>query len=604
MNIVQIQLANTENNTEKNHKAIKLVFGEMIEKAFELGIWDNSIAAIIITDDFSNEIENQAKKWNIKVNISREKGYSVASKILCNYYIENRQYHIYFQFNLLLYNPSSLLEIFLGQILRISADQLFPSILPEKDLEINIKSLDDYIKYACVQWCKSKYVKDALMSFHIDLMPPMDHKSILIAFKRKLKKYLFEYNSDDLDNDERIKIFWYNYFESIETLFLRIVENETSDSRLQIASNEPCRALLYNVVSAIQNLTRKCLKDKDFDTHQVKETVKLFSDHFGVFLENESEGGFGILLTKNPKDYFVGELVETEPRIVCFLDILGFSELIKRYDDDITSTLLQDIQESFKIATKTLKEAVNQQDKDLLKHLKYYSFSDNICISLPFFETKHDFIKNFNLLCIYTRGFQLIMMSKGIFMRGGISTGSYFSDENLIFSIGLVNAYKLESKNAIYPRVVIDDLIINRLLRYGLAEMSKFGLGKVIVFDSNNIAFLNHFGLMETSILQLSSALENSDIKSDEIDDPLFRTIGGFMKRIENFTTTLLKSLEVSEKKQLQEIKMKVAENILLHLDNDRVAQKYQWLYEFLLWIENEKMNKLNFQFISDRLNK
>ena len=73
----------------------------LIERAIELGIWDNFIEALVITDDFSNEIETPAKKWNINVHISKEKEYSVASKILCNYNHFTPEYYIYFQFTLL-----------------------------------------------------------------------------------------------------------------------------------------------------------------------------------------------------------------------------------------------------------------------------------------------------------------------------------------------------------------------------------------------------------------------------------------------------------------------------------------------------------------------
>jgi|JI6StandDraft_1071083.scaffolds.fasta_scaffold04608_7 hypothetical protein len=603
MNIIQIKLTKDYNNTDENQNKIKIVFKTLIERAIELGFWDNSIVALVITDDFSNEIETQAKKWDINVHISKEKEYTVASKILCNYNQVTPQYYIYFQFNLLLNEPSILLEIAYGQILSINANNIFPPDVLKKTPEINIKSLDDYVKYASIEWTKKEYVRVKLKYLLDNLMPTLNHNSFLIAFKRKLKKYLYEYNSDDGDNDQRISVFWYNYFESIQTLFLRIIENETSDIELQIKADDPCRELLYNVVSAIQKLTINCLNDKVFDTLQVKESIKQFSNYFEVFLENESNEGFGIHFTKNPKDYFVDEVVETEPRIVCFLDILGFSDLIKKYDEDVTSTLLQDIQESFKLATKILQEAVKQQDKDLLKHLKYYSFSDNICISLPFFETMYDFLNNFNLLCIYIRGFQLIMMTKGIFMRGGISTGSYFSDGNIIFSMGLVKAYKLECSKAIYPRVVIDEIIIERLLKNNMTELNRFGLGKVVVFDSENIAFVNHFGIMETSILQITSALESNVIDLENVDDPLLKIMSSVTDNIGNFTKILLQNLEIAEKKQLKEIKEKVIDNLLIYLENEAVVQKYLWLFEFIKWIENDGTSKLSFKYISEKIN-
>lgn len=162
-------------------------------------------------------------------------------------------------------------------------------------------------------------------------------------------------------------------------------------------------------------------KDK-YDVTLLKEAIKNFTAHFEVFLEDESKDGFRITLTKNPKDYFIDEIVETEPRIICFMDILGFSELINEYDTDITSTVLQDIQAIFALAKSQLLENKNLANTEALRHLKYQTFSDNICISIPYFDNENDFLTNFNILSVYVRGFQLIMMSKGIYMRGGIST--------------------------------------------------------------------------------------------------------------------------------------------------------------------------------------
>ena len=82
-----------------------------------------------------------------------------------------------------------------------------------------------------------------------------------------------------------------------------------------------------------------------------------------------------------------------------------------------------------------------------------------------------EFAKSQIDLASATRGFQSIMMTKGFFTRGGVSMGSYYADNNIIFSKGLVNAYLLESKKANYPRVLVDNLIIQKLLNYSKSQM-------------------------------------------------------------------------------------------------------------------------------------
>jgi hypothetical protein len=82
-----------------------------------------------------------------------------------------------------------------------------------------------------------------------------------------------------------------------------------------------------------------------------------------------------------------------------------------------------------------------------------------------------------------------------------------------------------------------------------MTELNRFGLGKVVVFDSENIAFVNHFGIMETSILQITSALESNVIDLENVDDPLLKIMSSVTDNIGNFTKILLQNLEIAEKK-------------------------------------------------------
>jgi len=412
---------------------------------------------------------------------------------------------------------------------------------------------------------------------------------------------LYDYNSDNLDEPDRLDIFWDSYFESINSLFLRLIENESNDPKLRIKDDEATRNLVYNVVFKIGELTKNCLEQKKYDVEPLKDAIKEFSAHFEVFLENETDHDFRIRLTKDPKDYFIDEIVETEPRIICFMDILGFSDLINEYDTDITSTVLQDIQESFALAKTQLLDNKLPHNKEVVRHLKYQSFSDNICISVPYFDNENDFIANFNLLSVYVRGFQSIMMTKGIFMRGGISTGSYYSDNNIIFSKGLVNAYYLESKKANYPRVIIDNSIIAKLLEYNEKRVKYFGLDKTIIFDWENVAFLNPFGLAESSIQQIESVF--SELNNDD-DDPFTKLMSSLTKTVGEMTIGLIKNISEQKKKGLEPIKTKILENIIIHQQNENITSKYLWLLEFIKWIEKDETGKLKFQFMTERINK
>ena len=53
------------------------------------------------------------------------------------------------------------------------------------------------------------------------------------------------------------------------------------------------------------------------------------------------------------------------------------------------------------------------------------------------------------------------MAYDGIFCRGAITKGKLFHKERVLFGSSYIKAYKLEEKQAIYPRVIIDPDILD-----------------------------------------------------------------------------------------------------------------------------------------------
>lgn len=601
--ILKLKITNESFNTEKIQNGIFQLYNSIIDHSKKHEVWSDSIKKIIITDTFSEDIKEQAEIWNFNTKISTEKEYAVVSKILFNHKLENPEHYIYFNFNWFYDDEFNHMEIALSQILRVYSYKIIPSEIREKYIKNYPSSLNEYIESASTEWCSAFYTRLLFNNFFPEPIFPINQNTFLTTFKRKLKRNLYEYNSDIYDNEKRLNIFWNNYYESFKTLFLRLAEKEITDENLKIKSDDPSRELVNNVVKEIEELTNNIIKDKKYNIYKLKQAILEFSKHFAVFLEDETEKNFRISLTKDPKDYFIDEIVETEPRIICFMDILGFSELINQYDSDISSTLLQDIQESFALAKTHLLENNLSGNKEVIKHLKYQTFSDNICISIPYFDNENDFISNFNLLSAYVRGFQSLMMTKGIFMRGGISIGSYYADNNIIFSKGLVNAYNLESKKAIYPRVIIDDIIINKLLKYDKKRLEEFSLYQMIIFDWENCAFLNPFNLIETSINQLESVMKevNEEFEGDD-EDQLTNVFTSLANSVKDMTVGLLKSFSENDKKILEPIKSEIIKNIYYYQNNSDVVSKYVWLNEFIKWLEKDETAKMKFETLGTKL--
>ncbi|MDR6805395.1 hypothetical protein J2Y45_002296 [Dyadobacter sp. BE34] len=588
-----------------NEEAVSLLrdfYSNIIQKAVDLELWDYSIKAIILTDHFLTDIAKQAEEWNVRTSISQEKDYSVASKILFNQNLDFPEYQIFLNFQILAQNPLHNEEITFGQIIGIYSKRIIPAYIRKQAMSHFPHTLEDCVKSVSIEWCSTFYRKSLEDRIRKSTIPPINPSNLLITFKRKLKKALYEYNSDGLDAQGRLIRFWDQYLSSIDVLFLRLIEIDLSEVIKEIKDNEICKTSLIKVINEIRCLTEKCLKGDTFDVIALKIAIREFSGNFHVFLEKETDDNFYINLPRDPKDYFVGEIVETEPRIICFMDILGFSDLIHDYETDLTSTVLQDIQESFALAKVQLLETTTLNNQDLLKHLSYQTFSDNICISIPYFDNEDDFLMNFNFISVFVRGFQQIMFSKRIFMRGGVSTGSYYADNNIIFSSGLIKAYHLESKTAIYPRVIIDKSIIERLRKYDRKKLSKFALDRAVILDWENVCFFNPFGLIDGSIQMLESAFNN--LLEDTDDDPLIRSVLKLTQSINNVTLETLKSISDNEREEISKVKQFVLHNIYIYKDNERVLSKYLWLEQFIKWHEGDSTRKLEFRELSSILDK
>lgn len=134
-------------------------------------------------------------------------------------------------------------------------------------------------------------------------------------------------------------------------------------------------------------------------------------------------------------------------RNVAFIDILGFSEMVNSSQSD--SSIFDDLFEALQLM-QSMKNLVEGLD-DVLKP-QVTLFSDNIVIS--YLDNERDSLYNLILDCIFL---YITLLAKGIYVRGGITTGLLYHDDTYVVGPALIKAYNIESKVAIYPRIIIDD---------------------------------------------------------------------------------------------------------------------------------------------------
>ncbi len=130
-------------------------------------------------------------------------------------------------------------------------------------------------------------------------------------------------------------------------------------------------------------------------------------------------------------------MTNDEEYIVAFIDILGFSEAIREYDSGLKPELLNEIKEAVNNAGDFLLTQYIEPPANLVnwkEHLKLQFFSDCLCVAIPAKLTTLELIDNFVFFSTYISTYQNLLMEKGFFSRGGISIGSYYSDNFIIFS--------------------------------------------------------------------------------------------------------------------------------------------------------------------------
>jgi len=127
---------------------------------------------------------------------------------------------------------------------------------------------------------------------------------------------------------------------------------------------------------------------------------------------------------------------------VAFLDVLGFKEFLK-LDEKNNSEIYKD-----KVLGAFQELALQDNSNFSIK-----TISDSIFIRAS---------NNSNLveLLFFIKKVFFSFLKHKIFIRGGLSFGQHFESTTLTYSMALANAYALESKDAVYPRIIIDKNII------------------------------------------------------------------------------------------------------------------------------------------------
>jgi hypothetical protein len=163
--------------------------------------------------------------------------------------------------------------------------------------------------------------------------------------------------------------------------------------------------------------------------------------------------------------------MEYTKHFVCFLDILGFKNSILNskspIDIEKTAKLLgyfKYFREKFREmdSNEVIRFATNEEKTKIELNLKFKAsfFSDSLIISYEVAEFRQDLMQLYYI--IYNLAeliFEITLYCK-VFIRGGLTFGDLYHEDDVCFGPALIEAVQLENE-AVFPRVSVSPKIVD-----------------------------------------------------------------------------------------------------------------------------------------------
>jgi hypothetical protein len=215
-----------------------------------------------------------------------------------------------------------------------------------------------------------------------------------------------------------------------------------------------------------------------------------------------------------------------ENRIVAYIDILGFRALL---DETVAKDGTDDqkrIDEVIRAYT-SIREIWDLDEKSAALSASTYNskkvtiFSDSIVVSFMAEEPSEVFFTLLEIKWLIMR-----LLNHKILCRGAVALGKLIHQDEYIFGPALVEAYTLESKVALYPRVILDRNIIDTATAFNslhhTSRQEREYVESLLEKDSDGMYYIDYFFKAQS-----------------ELDDPEY----DFPAYIENLSSIIRKGL-------------------------------------------------------------
>lgn len=183
---------------------------------------------------------------------------------------------------------------------------------------------------------------------------------------------------------------------------------------------------------------------------------------------------------------------------LAYFDVLGYKAFFNEEESD-HQKFLKDILGTLDYVKSQVNEFLSFSSRIGLR-----VYSDNFLLYIKE-EGQDKVIEDFNALAALTSVVALIQVKilaqYRILLRGGITKGEFYVDENIIFGKGLIQAVEIESNKAIYPRVVID---VDSFCLKNYDSLWK----SLIKKDDDGIYFVDYFSINHYLAVGLGNPIE------------------------------------------------------------------------------------------------
>jgi hypothetical protein len=184
------------------------------------------------------------------------------------------------------------------------------------------------------------------------------------------------------------------------------------------------------------------------------------------------------------------------PSLVCYADILGYSQLsTKAIDSGEAETFLVTLRKALSSAYSRIREHSRDRSEDPYYGVKV--FTDNIVVGYPLHRSDWDYGETelADILDTFSE-LQCSLAMEGFFIRGGISFGEHYMDEDIVFGDALLEAVN-QDKGGGAPCISLATSAVEKVRR----QLGFYGDDPNwaphhyhLLEDSDGTIFLNYLG--------------------------------------------------------------------------------------------------------------